>query len=284
MARFTTPALLTVLLILGSSLSASAADIDPTVPSVALGSDYFATQPGTHFNFGGGVGNVNFLGLPIGPLNTDIIIQRRIVDAVLGGPAIPIQMVALSLRSAAAVNVGGSFFDVFITLDPANLANDTGTMSIAGNTTTGGTFSSALNVFFQAHFAPTGAGLAFDAFNQVSLISSGTAWGPTPPAGAVIVNGPDDGTTADQQANKHSGLICTTATGACEVDFFLPTNGTTLTQTTSTGNFAFLARNATTTSVPEPGSLPLLSAGIIALGLRLKWRRAEKARAAGRSQ
>ncbi len=276
MARFTTPALLTVLLILGSSLSASAADIDPTVPSVALGSEYFASQPGTHFNFGGGIGDVNFLGLPIGPFNTDTIIQRRIVDAVLGGPAIPIQMVGLSLRSAAPVNVGGSFFDVFVTLDPANLANDTGTMSIAGNTTTGGTFTSALNVFFQAHFAPTGAGSAFDVFNQVNITSSGTAWGPTPPAGALIVNGPDDGTAADQQANKHSGLICTVATGACEVDFFLPTNGTSWTNSTSTGNFALIARNATvgaTTPVPEPGSLLLLSSGIIAFGLRLKWRR-----------
>ena len=147
MARFTTPALLTVLVMLGSSMSASAADIDPTVPSVALGSGYFASQPGTHFNFGGGIGDVNFLGLPSGPFNTDTIIQRR-VDAVLGGSAIPIQMVGLSLKSAAPVNVGGSFFDVFVTLDPANLANDTGTMSIAGNTTTGGTFASALNVFF----------------------------------------------------------------------------------------------------------------------------------------
>ena len=272
MARFRAPALLTVLVMLGSSMSAGAADIDPTVPSVALGSGYFATQPGTHVNFGGGVGDVNLIGLPIGPFNTSAIIQRR-ADAVLGGPAIPIQMVALSLRSAAPVNVGGSFFDVFITLDPANLANDTGTMSIAGNTTTGGTFSSAVNVFFQAHFAPTGAGSAFDVFNQVNMVSLGTAWGPNPPAGAVIVNGPDDGTAADQPANKHSGLLCTAATGACEVDFFLPTNDTTLISSTSTGNFAFLARNATTPPVPEPGSLLLLSSGIIALGLRLKWRR-----------
>ena len=63
MVRFTTPTLLTVLLVLGLSMGASAADIDPTVPSVALGSDYFATQPGTHFNFGGGIGDVNLLGL-----------------------------------------------------------------------------------------------------------------------------------------------------------------------------------------------------------------------------
>ena len=276
MARFTTPALLTVLLILGSSLSAGAADIDPTVPSVALGSEYFASQPGTHFNFFGGIGDVNFLGLPIGPFNTDTIIQRRIVDAVLGGPAIPIQIVGFSLKSAAPVNVGGTFFDVFVTLDPAQLSNDTGTMSIAGNPTAGGTFSSALNVFFQAHFAPTGAGAAFDVFNQVNLTSSGTAWGPTPPVGAAIVNGPDDGTAADQLANKHSGLICTFPTGACEADFFLPTNGTSWTNSTSTGNFALIARNATvgaTTAVPEPGSLLLLSSGIIALGLRLRWRR-----------
>src|SRR5712671_6466214 len=107
MARSTTPALLTVLLILGSSLSASAADIDPTLPSVALGSGYFASQPGTHFNFGGGIGDVNLLGLPIGPSNTNTIIQRK-ADAVLGGPAIPIQIVGFSLKSAAPVNVGGS--------------------------------------------------------------------------------------------------------------------------------------------------------------------------------
>src|SRR5713101_9100767 len=200
MVRFTTPTLLTVLLVLGLSMGASAADIDPTVPSVALGSDYFATQPGTHFNFGGGIGDVNLLGLPIGPFNTDTIIQRR-ADAVLGGPAIPIQMVALSLKSAAPVNVGGSFFDVFITLDPANLANDTGTMSIAGNTPTGGTFSSGLNIFFQAHFQPVGGGSAFDVFNQVTVTSSGNPWGPAAGNGFGIVNGPDDGTIADQLAN-----------------------------------------------------------------------------------
>ena len=268
MVRVTTP-LLTILVVLGFSMAVSAADIDPTVPSVALGSDYFATQPGTHFNFGGGIGDVNLLGLPIGPFNTDTIIQRR-ADAVLGGAAIPIQMVALSLKSAAPVNVGGSFFDVFITLDPANLANDTGTMSIAGNTTAGGTFSSALNVFFQAHFAPTGAGSAFDVFNQVNLTSSGTAWGPTAPAGAVIVNGPDDGTTPDQQANKHSGLICTVVTGACEVDFFLPTSGTSLTESTSTGNEAHIVRVAVT---PEPGTMLLLGSALLALSLKLKLRR-----------
>jgi hypothetical protein len=272
MARLTEPTLLTVFLALGLCVAASAADIDPTVPSVALGSDYFATQPGTHFNFGGGIGDVNLLGLPIGPFNTDTIIQRK-TDAILGGPAIQIQMVALSLKSAAPVNVGGSFFDVFFSLDPANLANDTGTMNIAGNTTAGGTFSSAVNVFFQAHFAPLGAGSTFDIFSQVNLTSSGTVWGPTAPAGSVIVNGPDDGTTADQQANKHSGLICTVPTGACEVDFFLPTLSTSLTASTSTGNMTDIVRLAQSPEqVPEPGTMLLLGSTLIALGLRLKLR------------
>jgi len=270
MIRFTTRTLLTFLATLAVSINAIGADIDPTIPTVALGSDYFATLPGTHYNFGGGIGNVNFMGLPIGPFNTDAIIQRR-ADAPLGGPAIPIQIVALSLKSTAPVNVGGSFFDVFITLDPANLANDTGTMSMAGNTVTGGSFSSALNIFFQAHFQPVGGGSAFDVFNQVNVTSSGNPWGPAAGNGFGIVNGPDDGTVADQQANKHSGLICTTPTGACEVDFFLNNN---VTRSTSTGNFVLVETAAVT--VPEPASLLLLSSGMIALGVRMKFRRRSK--------
>src|SRR5258708_33708956 len=117
MIRFTTRTLLTFLATLAVSINASGADIDPTIPTVALGSDYFATLPGTHYNFGGGVGNVNFMGLPIRPFNTDAIIQRR-ADAPPRGPAIPIQIVALSLQNTAPVNACGSFFDVFLTLEP----------------------------------------------------------------------------------------------------------------------------------------------------------------------
>ena len=249
MIRLTIYALLPVLAALVPSIAATGADLDPTVPTAALGSDYFATLAGTHFNFGGGIGNVNLIGLPVGPFNTDTIIQRK-ADATLGGSAIPIQMVALSLKSTAPVNVGGSFFDVFMTLDPANLANDTGTMSITGDTTSGGSFSSALNIFFQAHFQPVSTGSAFDVFNQANVTSGGNSWGPIPGSAFVIVNGPDDGTASDQQANKHSGLICSAPTGACEVDFFAPN----VTRATSTGNFSLVE----TAAVPEPTTLVLL--------------------------
>jgi hypothetical protein len=253
--RLTSNVLLPVLAALVCSIAATAADLDPTVPTAAFGSDYFSTGSGSHFNFGGGIGDVNFIGLPIGPFKTDTIIQRR-ADATLGGPAaIPIQIVALSLKSAAPVNVGGSFFDVFITLDPANLANDTGTMSITGNTTSGGVFSSSLNIFFQAHFQPVSTGFAFDVFSQANVSNGSTPWTPIPGSAIVLVNGLDDGTVSDQQANKHSGLICSAPTGACEVDFFAPN----VTRVTNTGNFSLVE----TAAVPEPATLWTLLSGLL---------------------
>ena len=49
----------------------------PAALDVSLGSDYLQTQPGTSFNFGAGIGVVNFTGLPIGPGLTDTIVQRQ---------------------------------------------------------------------------------------------------------------------------------------------------------------------------------------------------------------
>jgi hypothetical protein len=279
MARFTIATLLTFLLALGFTMTAYAADVDPTSPSVALGSDYFATVAGTHFNFGGPIGDVSLMGLPIGPFNTDTIVQRQ-ADAIIGGPAIPIQIVALSLKSTAPVNVGGSFFDIFVTLDPTNLNNDIGTLAVTG-TQAGGLFTSNLNVFFDAHFAPVTTGAAFDVFNHIALTNAGAPWGPTPTAGAVLVNGPDDGTTSDQNANLHSGLksgACTPTAPStpCEVDFFLNTgpNGGNPNQPFVEANGTNEAHFAIEARTPEPASLLLLGSALLALGLRLKLRRA----------
>src|SRR5438876_12000125 len=62
------------------ALSWYTANADPIVtsPTVALGTDYFQTQPGTFFNFGPGIGIVNFVGLPIGPLSTDTSVTRLV--------------------------------------------------------------------------------------------------------------------------------------------------------------------------------------------------------------
>ncbi len=44
--------------------------------SVLAGSDYLATTKGAFFDFGPGIGQVPLQGLPIGPFNTDTIVQR----------------------------------------------------------------------------------------------------------------------------------------------------------------------------------------------------------------
>ena len=92
---------------------------------VLAGLDYFHTVDGTFFDFGAPVGVVPLEGQPIGGGslgNTDTIVERQ-ADAPLPDQAsqavIPIEMVALSLRSIEPVFVPGpdAFFDVYVTLD-----------------------------------------------------------------------------------------------------------------------------------------------------------------------
>jgi hypothetical protein len=101
-----------------------------------------------------------------------------------------------------------TIFDVFVTIDPTNLANDTGTLTIhenfAGN---GGTFGSNLNVYYDAHFMLTEGSSAFDVFNNTHLSESGAQWGSTPPLGAVIVNGIDNNIEEDEPRLAASGFL-----------------------------------------------------------------------------
>lgn len=74
-------------MVLGASASAQRGCANGA-PCVALGSDYLQTQPGSNFNFGPGIGVVNFMGLPIGPASTDTIfseISRHLEDGVQSG-------------------------------------------------------------------------------------------------------------------------------------------------------------------------------------------------------
>ena len=168
---------------------------------VPLGSDYLQTQPGTSYNFGGSIGVVNFTGLPIGPGLTDTIVQRQQNAFVApGGTAapIPIQLVALSLESTAPVNVGGSFFDVFVTLDPSDAS--TGTMTIAANAAgTGGTFNATLDVYFDATFVPTGSGTTMTIPGEEVFNNTGSSWSSTITAGTAVAAG----AVGDQNANQH---------------------------------------------------------------------------------
>jgi len=244
-------------MVLGASASAQSGCANGA-PCVALGSDYLQTQPGTFFNFGPGIGVVNFMGLPVGPGATDTIVQRQ-SDAVINSGSIPIQIVALSMESTAPVNVGGSFFDVFVTLDPANLGNDKGMMSIMGSLG-GGTFTSFFDVFFDAHFAPVSTGQPFDVISSITLSNGGSAWSPTPPPNAVIVTGP----FGDQNANTHTGLPSNF------VDFW-PCSVAPCTEDSS-GAAHHVVKTA---PAPEPSTLLLLGPAGLGLLWRMRARRAK---------
>jgi hypothetical protein len=224
--------------------------------TIALGADYFSTTSAS-YDFGGSIGVVDFVGLPCGPgctppnpgpANTDMIIERE-GDATINGGAVTITMDALSLKSTNPVNIGGSFYDVFLTLLQDN---SEGSLGVTG-TLAGGTYSSFLDdLDLQATFRPTGGGSVFEdvLINNLQLSQSVAAWSPTPPPNALIFNAPNH-TYEAQFSNQHSGL------DANEVDFFL--NGS------ATWEGDGLILNETLATVPEPATWVLLLGGLTAL-------------------
>ena len=199
----------------------------PTSPCIENGTDYLQTGAGTVFDFGPPIGLVEFVGNPIiAGTTTDTIIQRQ-ADGNIGAP-IPIQIINLSLVSKNPVSVGGNSYNVFVTLDPAKLALDTGTITVFGNIL-GGTFNSTLTVNFIASFAPIGGAPPMGPIpGTVNLTQNGGIWSPcagyspTPtlplPANSVclvapaapfyLVHGTDDGAAPplvdELTANTHT--------------------------------------------------------------------------------
>src|SRR6266481_3111089 len=183
--------------------------------NIALGTDYFSTAFGTKVDFGPAIGIVYFKGGPPCAGTADTTVERQ-ADAVVspGGTAapIPIQIVCLSLQSISPVSMGGTFYNVFVKLDPANLSHDTGTMTISENIDViGGTFTSSLAVYFEADFVPVSSGPSFPVFGHQTFTNPGAPWARATPRGTCLVTGP----VGDQAANKHTHL------GANEEDFFI---------------------------------------------------------------
>lgn len=137
------------------------------------GADYLTTVEGTYFDFGGPIGPVNPIGKPIDPVTlkqTDTIIQRlQSIDLPTPGGSDTSDLVItdLSLRSASPVNLGGSFFDVWLDV---NFTEVEGCVP----------FSQSLS----KHFTQTGA-----------------SWSSMAPSGALLV----PGLPGDLMANIHIG-------------------------------------------------------------------------------
>jgi len=113
----------------------------------------------------------------------------------------------LELESVFPVFVLGSFFDVFVHLDP--------TMPSVGRMTIGhqfpdnltpaaeGLFTSVLTVNFVADFVPVGPGVETSVSGSLPLATPGPLpWSHEPPPGALIV----PGLPGDLDANMHAPL------------------------------------------------------------------------------
>ncbi len=169
-------------LLIGLSSMTSASVILP-------GFDLFSTPEGgafidfssTPLSF---LGLVDLVGNPIGPGNTDTIVQRdgSIPDGQTG--TIDVEIVALSLVSVSPVSLpvgsGSSFFDVFVELDPIN--DSDGWLTITSHANGGGTFDSFFDVFVEISFqdqqgnpwtSPQGQSI-FPHHDQIS--STNSAW------------------------------------------------------------------------------------------------------------
>ena len=236
-----------VLVVISSTLPA-------TANQVALGSSYFHTSS-TIIDFGGSIGAVNLVGKAIGPGNTDTIIERQ-ADAIINGPAIPIQLRALSLTSSAPINIGGTLFNVFVTLNPANLDKNTGTMSVTG-TETQGFFDAFLNAFIVGEFHATGSQDTVTVEEAISLNFTKVEFRNIAlTTDTVQVLGFDCDSPScspaqmavDRAANVHTGL------SSDEIDFFTPLDA----------------------AIPIPATLPLFASGLGALGLLGWWRKRKR--------
>ncbi len=174
--------------------------------NILAGSDYWYTGDGTQFDFGNGIGIVQFQGIPILPGGTDTKVARiENCDFAVGCNDIALVMESLNLMSVAPVNLGGDLYNISVMIDPDRVS--TGSMSIShefadDNTAAPeGTFDSVLNVAFKALFAPIlpGNGQSFEIRDSLRLTTKNAAWSHDPLSGTAIV----EGDVGDLNANLH---------------------------------------------------------------------------------
>ncbi len=183
-------AVVAILAALGGAQTTWAAAIDP-------GFDLLRTPPGgAIIDLGAmipGLPEVPMEGNPIGPGSTDTIVERStgLADGATG--VIDVEIVALSLKSVAPVEIdwgylGGTFgdlelFDVFVTLDETQFS--IGEMTILTHDANGGTFDSFFDVFAKVNlvghsFGPLPTQQIQDQLDP-DLTAGPNVWSHTPP-------------------------------------------------------------------------------------------------------
>ncbi|MDJ0729777.1 MAG: PEP-CTERM sorting domain-containing protein [Crocosphaera sp.] len=199
--------------------------------TVVSGSDFWRTEKGSMFDFGTPIGEVEFIGRPLGnwtpptpedadPIyvgNADTIVRRYDnvtfnTDAQDGESGVSdVELVALSLISKDSVDLGGSLFNILVDLNPEG--DSTGTIIIRED----GTYSSDFAVSFLPTFRPLNGGDDISCENflnstqcdsfSLQLTADGE-WS-REPSGIIV-----EGLVGDINANLHTDL------SADQSDFF----------------------------------------------------------------
>lgn len=186
-------------------------------PIILMGSDYLQTTAGTTF------AGFPFVGVPVGPGNTDTIVRRT---ADPGTPSLGMMTIHMASLD-----------------DPSPGVPE-------------GTFDSFFDVFFEIRLDTLHGPLA--STGQLQLSSQGTPWDANPSPFDLLVNGLVGNAAANWHTNK----------GAGQLDFFPGP--------ISESHPSGAVHNVTLTSIPEPGTLGLMLAGLVALGARFTRRRLER--------
>jgi hypothetical protein len=242
-------------------MAALAAPRSDAAVHVFEGSAYFTQSVGA-FIMGGPFSGVVFEPTKIGPGGSSIVLEHTEAIPVNGGPA-PFVLTLLAAHSAAPVMVGGRAFNVSLTLDPAHLSQDGGTITIDGDGS-GGTFTVTSDYYVdQTLTSVSGPPTTIvQLAHIVGSASSPGAWSSTPPPGIFLLPGPADSSAAALRANIHPGLLDRDA-----IDFFA-TGDLTINETGSLGGSATLTIAATTVPEPATWSLAVIGTGVVGAGLR----------------
>jgi hypothetical protein len=242
--------------------------------SIGPGFDLYTTQAGTTIDLDLGT-PVNMVGAPIGPGNTDTIVQRHTGTSsgfdVGDTGTIQVELVALSLQSAAPVEFGGQLFDVSLIsgrlLSPT-LENQRGEMTVDHTYDYGGFFEMDTPMNAQITLTQVGQtnpeviGPVFA--NTFLVTTTGQIWSHFP-------IGWRDGIQSTE-GDFHPGVLPLDFGGPSpEIVQFWDRD-----QTFS--HFLLPAATASPSPIPEPTTVVLLGIGLVGLaGTAAKRRRKKKA-------